>query len=621
MLLRICLICLGIGLAYGLGVGNAFAQGTEKKTEEPLQPDTTKKATSSDRILKELEEYSHRKGLPARAVRELFNFNRKKDSDLISDPELINYEFSQHDYKIVRSIEIVTLDPFGYSINDSTKVPRSIVQRGGNWLHIKTQRGRIRNKLLFKVGKQLEPQALIESERLLRQTEHILDAKIRANEKTSADDSVDIIVTTRDIFSIGGSFAYNAAGTFGVIGLRDVNFLGFGHQIRNKFWFGKDDLPQPWQYQGSYLVENIYRSYFTGELVYSNNYQTDQRGFNIFRNFFATTTKYAGGVSVNWFKYRTFLNDSSQNLYFNTKDFWIARSYKLKSYNLGFDNPGRLITAGRVFNKEHTKTPAENAYLNTTLYLGSIGYSFRKYYKDKYLFGFGRTEDIPAGNLFVITGGYEYSSSRKRPYLGAKTSFGKYNLNFGYLYGGAEFGSFINKGHWQEGAINTEILYFTKLYNLNGWLLRNFIWNRATYGIGRGEFDRININNLEGLRGFRSGSLFGQNRFTLNLESNIFTPLSFIGFQIAGVLFADLAWLSPKDKISPFKEQPYQAYGIGFRFRNEYMAFNTIQVLFAYYPRIPPTDNFSHTRFYENSRRYYEFQDFYYSKPSVIPYE
>src|SRR5688572_12661605 len=126
MLLRICLFCLVICLACWLGLGNAFAQETGKKTETPVQPDTIKKETSSDRILKGIEEYSHRKGLPARAVRSLFNFNRKKGSDLISDPELINYEFSQHDYKIVRSIEIITLDPFGYSIHDTTKVPRTI---------------------------------------------------------------------------------------------------------------------------------------------------------------------------------------------------------------------------------------------------------------------------------------------------------------------------------------------------------------------------------------------------------------------------------------------------------------------------------------------------------------
>ncbi|MBK0401927.1 hypothetical protein I5M27_02955 [Adhaeribacter sp. BT258] len=593
---------------------------TPTKTDS-VPADTTRKGTSSDRILKGLQEYSKRKSLPARAVSKLFNFNRKKPTESGIDPELINYQFSQHDYKIVRRIDIQTLDPFGYSLTDTASVPDNFLEKSGNYLHIKTHRGRVRNKLLFRKGKQLEPQAILESERLLRQTDHILDARIRVNEKTTTADSVDIIVTTRDVFSIGGSFGYNASKTMSVIGLRDVNFLGLGHQIRNKIWLGIDDLPQSWQYQGSYLIENIYRSYISAQFNYLNDYRNDQRGFTFNRYFYTPTTKYAGGLTVNWFKNRTFTRDSTQDLRFNAKDLWLARSFKLKTYNLGYDNPGRLIVGTRISNINFTKTPTEGGYLNTTLYLASIGYSYRKYYKDKYLFGFGRTEDIPAGNLMTLTMGYEYATSRIRQYIGIRNDFGKYNLNFGYLYASGEFGTFYQEGKRAQGVINTNILYFTKLYNLNGWLLRNFVWNRMTYGLNRDPGEVLRVNNYEGLRGFSSGTLVGQNRFTLNLESNLFTPISFVGFRLAGVVFADFAWLSRTDDVSPFKDKPYQAFGVGIRFRNEYMGFNTIQLLLAYYPRIPEGDSFNNIKFYENSRRFYDFQDFYYSQPTISPYQ
>src|SRR5690606_9367281 len=397
----------------------------------------------------------------------------------------------------------------------TTAVPDNFVEKAGNHLHIKTQRGRVRNKLLFQKGEQLEPQAIVESERLLRQTDHIQDARITVNETTSTADSVDIIVVTRDIFSISGSFGYNASKTMSVIGLRDVNFLGMGHQFRNKIWLGVNDLPQTWQYQGSYMVENIYRSYITGQLVFLNDYRHDQRGFNFNRNFYTNTTKYAGGIGVNWFKHRTYLHASTQDLRFNSKDFWLARSFKLKSYTLGYDNPGRLIVGARIVNTNFTQTPTPG-YINPTLYLASIGYSYRKYYKDHYLFGFGRTEDIPAGNLMTLTMGYEYASSRVRQYLGVKSDFGKYNLNFGYLYASAEYGTYFQDGKSTQGVINTNILYFTKLYNLNGWLIRNFAWNRMTYGLNREPGEILRVNNYEGLRGFNSGNLVGQNRFTLN---------------------------------------------------------------------------------------------------------
>ncbi len=608
------------------GVENAWAQKPAPK-QKPVQkqqtatpPDTSQKEASPDRFLKDLEEYSHRKGVPARVVRSLFNFKKKTSTNPDTDPELIRNAYTKDNYKIVRSIEIRTLDPFGYSIDDSTKTPRSIVQRAGNSIHIKTQRGRIRNMLLFKKGKPLEPLALLESERLLRQTEFIIDAKIRVNEKTSTADSVDIIVATRDIFSIGGSVAYNEPKTFGIVAFRDLNILGLGHQFRNRLWFGIDYLPQSWQYVGSYFIQNIYRTYISSNLLYTNDYRVDQKGFLFNRIFYATNTKYAGGYGMNWFKKRTFVTDSSQDLHYNTKDFWLSRSYKLKSYELGAENPGRLIVGGRVINTSYTQRPEIGTYRNTTLYLGSVGYSYRSYYKDKYLFGFGRTEDVPTGNLFALTGGYEHAKGFIRQYMGAQASFGTYTPKFGYIYGGLAYGSFLHKGDWDQGAIAAELLYFTKLYNVHGWLIRNFIWNRMTYGLHRYPNEFVNINNLEGIRGFRPDSLQGQNKFVLNLECNVFTPLSFIGFKIAFVAFADIAWLSPTYKVWPFQEIPFQGYGIGLRIRNEYLAFNTIQLLLAYYPRVPEGQSTSNYRFYENSRPYYQFRDFYYSQPAVIPY-
>lgn len=596
--------------------------GAAAQTPAPQQtvPDTVKRQPNQDRLLKGLEEYSKRKSLPARAVRGLFNFNRKQSAETGLDPELINYSFAQHDYKIVRRIEIKTLDPFGYSLDDTTRGPKNFISRAGNSFHIKTHRGRVRNKLLFRKGEQLEPQALVESERLLRQTAHIQDARIRVNELTTTEDSVDIIVTTKDIFSISAAVAYNASKTYGILALNDLNFLGLGHQIRNKVWMGIDDVPQSWEYRGGYTVENIYRSYITADFNYLNDYRTDQRGFNFSRYFYATTTKYAGGIAINWFKNRTFLYDSTQDLRYNVKDVWLARSYKLKSYNLGFESPARLIVGGRIININYTSIPAETSYLNSTLYLGSVGYSYRKYYKDRYLYGFGRTEDVPAGNLLTLTLGHEYATTRIRQYMGVKNSFGKYKQKFGYLFGAAEFGSYLNKGRWEQGVVNTEILYFTRLYNLNGWYIRNFLWNRMTYGLRRESYEYVQINNYDGIRGFSSGSLSGQSKFTVNLESNLFTPISFIGFKLATLVFADIGWISRPSESALFKEKPYFGIGTGIRFRNEYIGLGNIQVLVAYYPRIPAGESFNNLKIYENSRRYYEFEDFYYSQPGVAPY-
>ena len=239
-----------------------------------------------------------------------------------------------------------------------------------------------------------------------------------------------------------------------------------------------------------------------------------------------------------------------------------------------------------------------------------MAYTYRKYYKDRYLFGFGRTEDVPAGNLAAFTYGYEHGAHFNRRYMGGKVAFGKYRSNFGYLNVTAEFDTFIRDKKWEQGEFSTEILYFTRMYSLNNWRLRHFVWNRTSYGINRkyGE-NTINVNKLEGIRGFNSPER-GTRKFVINYENNLYTPFTFVGFRFAIVAFADLAWLWSGNRKNPFHTTPLQGYGLGFRFHNEYMTFSTIQISLGFYPQGP-----TWFKNYSSTRPYYEFNDFVYSRP------
>ena len=165
---------------------------------------------------------------------------------------LLDRQFDRHNFKIVRRIDIRTLDAFGYSLTDSTRRPRTFLEKSGNALHIKTARSRVRQVLLFRPGQPLEPQALAESERLLRQTPEILDARVLVNEASTTRDSVDIEVLTTDVFSITAGVEVGTP-TAGLITFGDDNFLGQGHQLENSYRYGRD-LPQAWAYQGSYTA-------------------------------------------------------------------------------------------------------------------------------------------------------------------------------------------------------------------------------------------------------------------------------------------------------------------------------------------------------------------------------
>ncbi|MDX5482384.1 MAG: hypothetical protein LPK07_11945 [Hymenobacteraceae bacterium] len=614
------LVCL-LG-ALWLVAGVCQAQVSPKP--DSARTDTVKQAFDA-RIIENLRQMSERKTIMGKLLKAVLVFDRKEEEVYGMDAELIQREYEKHNYKVVRNVEIITLDAFGYSIHDTARVPRNFFEKAGNSLHVKTGRGLIRNKLLFRKNQPLEPLALVESERLLRQTDYLLDARIVVSEQTTSDDSVDVVVITKDIFSLGGSGSYSPSSGSGRIALRELNFLGQGHQVRGGYRFNMN-RPRPWEVSGEYTVENIGRSYISADAVYINeNFYKEKSAF-LRRDFFARNTKYAGAVGLSWIDERILLPPTPEDtvqrfgdLSYSRRDAWLGRSFTFKSYHLGYESRGRLITGLRVIDTDYTTVPTDN-FQSNTLILGSLGYSVRKYYKDRYLFGFGRTEDIPAGTLISFTAGYEKGDIRDRQYYGASTSFGKYSNSFGYLYARASYGSFLHNREWEQGVLDLESLYFTKLSEWGNWKLRHFLWGRATFGINRNPEELLSINNENGLRGFRSDLLRGNRRVTFNYEANLYTPFSLFGFKLATVVFADLAWLSTGNQSSPFKNTPYRGYGVGFRFRNEYLSFSTIQILFSYYPQLPLNEDFNNFRVFESSRPYYDFTDFRFSRPGVADF-
>ena len=352
-------------LAFWLATGSVYAQETPTPDTliQPAPADTSRKRLDSDKIIEELKAFSKRKTIMGRLTKAVFRFDRKPEPIGVN-AEVLNNQYQEHSFKIIRNIEIKSLNAFGYSINDTSRVPSNFAEKTGNSLHVKTHRGRIRNKLLFKPGEPLDPQELSESERLLRQTDYILDARVTVNEQTSTPDSVDILVITKDIFSISVGGSYNANKASGRVVLRDINFLGSGHQIRNSYRFGIDSVQQSYEYTGSYRVENIYNTFITSELIYRNEVNFKQKGAILQRDFFSVNTRYAGAIALNWYTMPIYvpLSDTSgrrQVVSFSRQDYWLGKSFRLKSYNLGFENRARIITSGRVIVTKYPNPPTK----------------------------------------------------------------------------------------------------------------------------------------------------------------------------------------------------------------------------------------------------------------------
>lgn len=517
------------------------------------------------------------------------------------------HPYEKYNGRIIGKIDIKTLDPLGSRVNDTLRKADNWLEKTGNAIHVSTKAYVIRQSLLFSKGEPLDYRVISDNERVLRQKlPFIQDARIFVLPRISNKDTVDILVLTQDNWSVSGDFAIGGF-TSGNLKLDDKNIFGLGHEFLNEVTYNAF-RDQKWGYRGFYRIPFIGKTFISGELSYINEWHQNIYGIRLRRDFLTPTTKFAGAVNVLQNRLLREVipigaDTVAQRFHysFNLADIWLGRSFPLNIGSKDFRERTRIVLAGRVINNDFGERPPVRAdtnqlYWNRFLSLVSLGISNRRYFRDVLIYGFGRTEDVPYGGMFSITGGIESNEFGKRMYAGVKASRGKYFNNFGYLVSSLDVGSFVSNKRWQEGVLRVETNYFSRLFMLNTWRVRQFVNFRFTKGIGRFDTEFIDISNSNGIRGIGNLALRGTKSIVLNLETVFFTPVNILGFQIAGFTYADLGLITPTN-VNLFAGQLFQGYGLGFRLRNENLTFNTFQFRLGYYPNIPNNPAVFRTQF------------------------
>jgi hypothetical protein len=522
--------------------------------------------------------------------------------------------------KIIRKIDIIRLDPFGTDINNVDLEQANIFLKAGNRLHIKTTRFALRNQFLFKTGDPLDPVSIKETERIIRQSGYIKDAKILVNPIEGVKDTVNIVVITQDQWTINGDASLGTS--YARVRLTDKNFVGAGQQIENSINYNFYSTPKI-EVIGSYNVPNIRKTFISAYLFYKINYLSHYEGIYFNRGFYTASTKWAGGLNL-LRSYSTVKIHAGEPdvqtipLVYNSEDVWLGRSFQIAPGKSETDRSSRFVITSRIYRFDYTHRPTREfdpsrGFRNSILYLGSVGYSNRLYYKDKNIFRFGYTEDVPQGRLFALIGGKENMELYNRWYTGLKLAVGEH-LNIGYYSMGFEYGTFFRDKKVERSVMNGDLTYFTDLEQFGKWGIRQFVYSRFTYGAARDKNERININN--DLYGFHSDPLTGTSKLYVNLQNVVYTPIKFIGFQFALVGFAGFGLLGD-DNRPLLKSQVYQAYGLGLLVRNENLIVNTFEFSFGFYPNLAGSNDY---RFNPISNYNLRFKDYFLSKPELISY-
>ena len=264
----------------------AFAQQT------PAKADSTS-------LYKNIEAYSRQSRFKTFIYRSVFKpataetknkaVKRKTYKNLVQKP------YSIFEGKIIRNIEVVTFDPFGYSVSDTTVGDQNFLRKAGNGLHIKTRGITIRNLLLFHKNQPFNSLLVKESERLIRAQKYVHDVAFSVIAAGVDSDSADVFIRVSDKWSIMPTGTITPSKVFA--GIADNNFLGLGHEFENTF--SKNFNTGINSFNTDYFIPNIRNTYINTRLHYSfdgsGNYT---RGLAVDRPFFSPLASWAAGVII-----------------------------------------------------------------------------------------------------------------------------------------------------------------------------------------------------------------------------------------------------------------------------------------------------------------------------------
>lgn len=549
--------------------------------------------------------------------------------------------------KMIRHIYIHVLDPFGYSLQDTSVKPRTFIKKAGNTLHINTRIKTIENLLLIREKEPIDSLLLKESERLIRAQRYIHDVLVYTRADATAADSVDVHIRVSDKWSIVPSLRLLPSDL--QMGLADNNFMGLGSRLHMDTRLN-DNIGGP-VIQLGYQVPNISNTHISASLQYFY-----ERGNDLIRNmefrrplysplnfnlptitlgnrylvksvelsraFFSPVARWAGGLFIGQLVTSQNYVEEDSIRYLSTKtnitDLWGAWAWPLYKGSSLTARTTSMVVSGRILRTRYpdrlTDSEGRNLFNNVNFYFAGIGITSRRYIQDRYVFDYGKVEDLPIGRAFGLTAGLNRQESSQL-YLGLYAGWGN-NYRYGYLSSHFEYGTFIGSRGFRQQVITARMNYYTPLLSIGYWKVRQFIKPTAIIGINRLPTDVVTLS--EGMEGFEELRTPATRMLVLALQTQSYSPWEIYGFRFGPYFFSSLGMLGHKSaELSD--RRLYAALGFGLLIKNNYLLINTFQVSLTYYPFLPGRgEHILNLNAYKTTD--FGVQDFEIARPQVVDF-
>jgi hypothetical protein len=494
--------------------------------------------------------------------------------------------------KIIRKVRIRSLKPFGTSVQDTTSVPVTGLGRALNNTHLNTHTDVIRKNLLIREGQILDPDLLADNEKILRELPFIDKVQTYVTVVGEDQDSVDITIVTKDVWSIGFDLTTISTDNL-IVHLYDANFLGRGDMLGTHMSFHLNRAPFFRFDEVSYHLTNIAGSFIDGSVGYSADDEGNENFIaGLQRPFFSNKTKWAGG---GYFQYLKTIRESPNELnefpvYSNDMNLWAGRSFLL---NKKENNP-RLIVMESFYRRKFTSRPVVTIdtnliYYDRSMILTGIALSRNNNYLSDYIFQFGKTENIPYGSLFQVTFGPEIGEFYNRIYGGCEISLGNFYRRFGYISGDLRFGGYLNNhGSLEDAVVKFGTKYMTPLirFSQRNYRFRSFLTADYKYGFNfrtNNNFYSTLSQNVQLSHDLTDSIFMGVHSVAVKLENLLYTPWYFYGFKFGLLGYFQGGIVAAKGE-SLMKNPFYSAVGIGVLIKNDNLIFPTLLITAYIYP-------------------------------------
>ena len=510
--------------------------------------------------------------------------------------------FIKYKGKIIRKI---VMSPVGFNqnLNDSTEIKNTFAVHVANALHKISTDNLIKKNLFFKPGDKVLPLLFSDNEHFLRDQPFLQDAQIIVFNVIDSRDSVDVVVLTRDVFSLGGNININSTQK-ATVEAKEENLHGTGNRFSARFIYDIKRKPQ-FGVGAEFIKRNIGGSFFNWTTGFAGFAPELISGRNEEKRFYTAlerplVSRYSEWTASLLVSYNNTYNNYADTLYHSDFKYSYANADFWGGYNIGARNTKEKDSEKRLRHFVALRTFYNHFYKVPEKYISSYNYNYadingllisyslykQNFYQTNFIYGFGRNEDIPEGINATVTGGYTNKQGQRRGYYGfdfVATHFSERRHFTSYIL---RAGGFSNKKTAEDFVMLIDINHFTSLKKLGMfWRNRNFFSASVTRQVKTNLNQPLFLNSEFGLPYFRNGLINGSTRSTIKFESVFYNLKKIAGFRIAPFVFTDVSFLKPINE-SIENTNGYTAIGGGFRTRNENLIFGTIELRGYYFPRI-----------------------------------